>query len=230
MSPFRHCHRAFLLAIVLVLPLPSAFAADVSAGQRRAEVCFACHGVTGVSSVVGTPHLAGQDRRYLESALKDYRAGTLRQNPTMVAMAKPLSDADIANIAAYFSLQVRSEQGRSAAEIIAEYERIRPLGGVHTPMLERPATVAAAPAAPAAPRAGDAVYAAHCAACHDTGAAGAPKAGDKAAWTPRLAQGIALLDKHAIEGFNAMPPRGACASCSDDEIKAAVVFLADKVR
>ena len=82
-------------------------AADAGAGRRRAAVCFACHGEQGVSLVPGTPHLGGQDRGYLESALRAYRDGQTRQNPVMNAMAKPLSDPDIANIAAYFSLQKR---------------------------------------------------------------------------------------------------------------------------
>ncbi len=85
---------------------------------------------------------------------------------------------------------------------------------------------AAAGAAAGAPRAGDAVYNASCAGCHGTGAAGAPKVGDKGAWGPRIAKGKPTLYKHAISGFNAMPPKGMCMTCSDDEIKAAVDFMA----
>lgn len=75
---------------------------DSGAGKKRAAVCFACHGAGGISKMQGTPHLAGQDRAYLENALHAYREGS-RQQPTMTAMAKPLSDADITNIAAFFS-------------------------------------------------------------------------------------------------------------------------------
>ncbi len=77
--------------------------ADTTAGQKRAGVCFACHSEDGISKIPGTPHLAGQDRQYLENALKDYRIGQQRNHPTMVAMAKPLTDKDITDIAAYFS-------------------------------------------------------------------------------------------------------------------------------
>lgn len=84
---------------------------------------------------------------------------------------------------------------------------------------------AAAPVPGAAPRAGDVVYNASCGACHGSGAAGAPKTGDKGAWGPRVAKGKATLYKHAISGFNAMPPKGMCMTCSDDEIKAAVDFM-----
>jgi cytochrome c553 len=77
--------------------------ADTGAGEKRAQVCFACHGENGTSKTPGIPHLAGQDRAYIEKALNAYRGGEMRQDPTMTSMAKSLSDTDIANIAAYFS-------------------------------------------------------------------------------------------------------------------------------
>lgn len=81
---------------------------------------------------------------------------------------------------------------------------------------------AAAPIAVASgPRSGEDVYNT-CAACHNTGAAGAPKLGDVAAWAPRIAQGAETLYTHAIGGFKGMPAKGLCGDCSDDEIKAAV--------
>ncbi len=90
---------------------------DAGAGKKRAAVCFACHGTGGISKLSGTPHLAGQDRAYLEKALRAYREGT-RQEPTMTAMAKPLSDADIANLAAFFSLLPRMSNGQTAARTL----------------------------------------------------------------------------------------------------------------
>ena len=87
---------------------------------------------------------------------------------------------------------------------------------------------APAPAAPAAAKVdGKKVYDSACMACHATGAAGAPKVGDTAAWSARIAQGMDTLVKHALGGLNAMPPRGACGNCSDDDIKAAVAYMAD---
>lgn len=77
--------------------------ADSSAGQKRAAICFGCHGTNGISNIPGTPHLAGQQRAYLEKALHAYREGIQRQDPIMNSMAKPLTDADIVNIAAYFN-------------------------------------------------------------------------------------------------------------------------------
>ncbi|MGE5490929.1 MAG: c-type cytochrome [Actinomycetota bacterium] len=89
---------------------------------------------------------------------------------------------------------------------------------------------AAAPAAAGAAKDGATVFNTVCAACHNTGAAGAPKAGDKAAWAPRIAQGKEALYKSALNGKNAMPPKGGAANLSDAEIKAAVDFLVGKAQ
>ena len=76
---------------------------------------------------------------------------------------------------------------------------------------------------------GKKVYEGLCQACHGTGAAGAPKAGDKGAWGPRIAQGKEILFKHAIGGFTgksgAMPAKGGNPALSDAEVKAAVEHL-----
>ena len=101
-----------------------------------------------------------------------------------------------------------------------------------------PAPVAAAPApAPAAPAApentvGKSVYGKTCSMCHAAGVAGAPKPGDKADWGPRIAQGKDTRYKHALEGFTGSkgmrPARGGAATLGDDEVKAAVDFMADQ--
>ena len=80
------------------------------------------------------------------------------------------------------------------------------------------------------PRSGEMVYNTVCKACHETGVAGAPKTGDKAAWAPRLATGNAALLKTAISGKGAMPPRGGGADLSDDELKSAVIYLTGKAK
>ena len=91
---------------------------------------------------------------------------------------------------------------------------------------------AAAPAPVAENSVGRGVYGKTCALCHAAGVAGAPKPGDKADWGPRIAQGKDILYKHAIEGFTGekgmMPARGGGASLSDDDVKAAVDFMADQ--
>jgi cytochrome c5 len=97
-----------------------------------------------------------------------------------------------------------------------------------------PATppVAVAAAEPAKADAGGAVpalYTQLCQTCHATGLAGAPKLGDKAAWAPRITQGVDGLTASAIKGKNAMPPRGG-SSASDAEIKAVVTYMVSNAK
>jgi cytochrome c5 len=68
-------------------------------------------------------------------------------------------------------------------------------------------------------------YGATCFACHGTGAAGAPMTGDAAAWKPRLEKGMDTLVTHAKNGLNAMPPRGLCMDCTDEEFKELIIFM-----
>jgi len=102
-------------------------------------------------------------------------------------------------------------------------ENIRPVGEVNVGSV--PADSGAASAAASGPRSGEQVYNASCMACHSVGVAGAPKLGDKAAWEPRAAKGIDGMLTTAIGGLNAMPPKGTCADCSDDELKGAIEYM-----
>jgi cytochrome c5 len=107
-------------------------------------------------------------------------------------------------------------------------ERIKPIGQVQTVLPEGEAASApatASVAAPAAERSGEEVYTAACEACHVSGAAGAPKIGDAAAWEPRIAQGLDALVSSALNGKGAMPARGGNAALSDDEITKAVKHM-----
>ena len=78
--------------------------------------------------------------------------------------------------------------------------------------------------------AGKATYDAKCAVCHTSGVAGAPKLGDKEAWAPRMATGMDAMMKSAINGKNAMPPKGTCMDCSDADLKAAVEYMTADVK
>ncbi len=104
-------------------------------------------------------------------------------------------------------------------------ERIAPVGDVYLNGEIATANQGTDLSEPAGPRSGEKIYNTYCVACHATGAAGAPVKGDADAWQPRVAQGPETLLKHATEGFNAMPARGTCADCSDDEMAATVEFL-----
>lgn len=89
-------------AVALAAASGAAMAGDAAAGKAKAAACAGCHGANGVSAVPNYPNLAGQKEAYLIKALKDFKSGA-RKDPTMSAMAAPLSDADIENLAAYFS-------------------------------------------------------------------------------------------------------------------------------
>ena len=80
---------------------------------------------------------------------------------------------------------------------------------------------------PSAMKTGEQVYQAQCSACHTSGAAGAPKVGDNAAWAPRLAQGFDTLLNSALKGKGAMGPQGG-GDFSDFEIARAVVYLGNQ--
>lgn len=82
--------------------------------------------------------------------------------------------------------------------------------------------------APKVLQSGQAVFTAVCAACHATGAAGAPKAGDSAAWGPRIAQGYDTLVQHAVQGIRAMPAKGGNPDLDDVEVARAVAYMANQ--
>jgi cytochrome c5 len=135
----------------------------------------------------------------------------------------------------------RSMTGDPAMSDAAVAKRIAPVAKLSIdPNAPPPAAAPAAPAAaaavatpvaippPAAAPAADAgksTYEATCAMCHGTGVAGAPKAGDKAAWAARMKAGKPALYQAAIKGKGAMPPKGGNTSLSDDAVKAAVDYL-----
>ena len=99
--------------------------------------------------------------------------------------------------------------------------RIQPVGNV----------VLAEASGPKGMLSGEKVYAQVCKACHDAGLAGAPKFGDKTAWGARIATGEATLAQHAIAGYQGkagvMPAKGGNADLTDDEVRRAVVFMAN---
>ena len=96
---------AALLLSLLAISGGTYAAGDAAAGKSKSGVCAACHGAKGVAVLPGYPSLAGQNAAYLEQALKAYK-NKQRTNPQAMIMqpqAAMLSDADIANLAAYYS-------------------------------------------------------------------------------------------------------------------------------
>ena len=120
--------------------------------------------------------------------------------------------------------------GLTAGAVMANVDdeilsRIQPVGSLCLQGEDCGAAAAPTVAVSAGPRSGSEVYGAVCMACHTTGAAGAPVIGNASAWAPRVEQGIDTLISHAINGYNAMPAKGGCVSCPDEEIAAAVEHL-----
>ena len=103
-------------------------------------------------------------------------------------------------------------------------ERLKPVGEVCIQGEECAAAGPAAAAAGGGALSGEEVVGKFCNACHGTGLLDAPKVGDTAAWQARADEkgGLDVLLANAITGINAMPPKGTCASCSDDELMAAI--------
>ncbi|SFC31849.1 Cytochrome c5 [Microbulbifer thermotolerans] len=114
---------------------------------------------------------------------------------------------------------------QSVDEEIAQ--RIAPVGSTCMQGDECAAAAAAPAAAGGGARSGEDIFNASCNTCHGAGIAGAPKFGDAGAWAPRIAQGMDTLYTHALNGFNAMPAKGLCMDCSEDEVKAAVDYMVE---
>lgn len=108
-----------------------------------------------------------------------------------------------------------AEEAEPAAEPAMEAE----------PAAEPEAAAEPAAEAVAAAADGEKIYKGTCLACHAAGVANAPKLGDKAAWAPRIAKGDDALLSSVTKGLNAMPPKGGCMTCSEDDLRAAVAYM-----
>jgi cytochrome c553 len=80
----------------------SAWAADAGAGRQKAKKCQTCHGIDGIAKIPIAPHIAGESQIYLETQLKAFRSGK-REHEIMSVIAKDLSDADIADLSAWYA-------------------------------------------------------------------------------------------------------------------------------
>jgi cytochrome c553 len=93
---------AALAGALLLAGAAAAFAQEAEAGRAKAQACAVCHGPLGVSVAPDAPNLAGQPALYLAAQLRAYRSGA-RKHEVMTLMARPLSDADISSLAAWFA-------------------------------------------------------------------------------------------------------------------------------
>lgn len=110
-------HKALLLTLALAATAPLATAQDVAAGQKKAAMCIGCHGIPGYQAsfpeVHRVPMIAGQGAKYIAASLNAYKKGE-RRHPSMRGLAGSLSDADIADLAAFYE-----QQGSSAVKPVA---------------------------------------------------------------------------------------------------------------
>jgi cytochrome c5 len=206
-------------------------------------ICAACHasGAAGAPKLgdagAWAPRIAQGYDTLLKHAIEGIRAMPAKGgNPD-------LDDVEVARAVVYMANKsgakfaeppVPAASAPAPAATVSSAPATAP-GSAVAPVPASPAPVAAAPAAviaaaPVLPAdAGKTLYNTSCVACHGAGIAGAPKFGDKAAWAPRLTQGSEVLYAHAIKGFQGkagmMPPKGG-SSASDDEVKAAVDYMA----
>jgi cytochrome c5 len=197
---------------------PSAPKVEKNGKQVVEAVCAACHatGALNAPKIGDKAAWAKLSKTGLDAVAANAIKG-IRQMPARGGNPD-LSDTEVTRAVVYMA----NQSGASWQE-----PESKPAPAV------APVTAAAAPA-PAATTApaktdagkGKSVYEANCVACHAAGVAGAPKAGDKAAWAPRLKGGMDALYANSIKGKNAMPPKGGNLSLTDADVKAAVDYLA----
>ena len=134
-----------------------------------------------------------------------------------------------------FDLMQGTDTRDAGEDQTAVADRIRPFGQIYLPGEEQQAAAptvetAEEPAPVVTVMSGPQVYNAACLACHGAGIGGAPILGDTAVWAPRIAQGINVLNEHAVNGYTGsagyMPPKGGRIDLSDQEIRDAVEYMA----
>ena len=97
--------KNLILTCLMMFMAGTAIAGDAAVGKSKSAACGGCHGFDGNSPIPMYPKLAGQNETYIVNQLKDFKANTTRQNPIMMGMAAGVSDADAADIGAYFQAQ-----------------------------------------------------------------------------------------------------------------------------
>jgi cytochrome c5 len=197
-------------------PVGEVVLGDKSSGAERSgeqvakEVCQTCHGAGLLAApkigdqAAWKPRLAQGEKTLVMHALKGIRAMPAKGgNPN-------LSDEEVTRAAIWMANQAGAKYKEPAAAAPASVQ-----------------TSSGAPVktASAAKADGAQTYQTVCSLCHAAGLAGAPKYGDKAAWKPRIAQGLPTLHEHAIKGIRTMPPKGGSATLSDAEVGAAVDYM-----
>lgn len=209
---------------------------QVAAGAKQLQagdavykaVCSACHD----SGVAGAPKLgdAGAWSARIGQGQSTLVANAINGIRGMPAKGgnPALADIEVERAVVYMANQSGGKLKEPAAKAAATAEAPAQDSGAPAASATQPLTSSPSQQVKAAGDAvkadGKKIYDTACALCHASGAAGAPKFGDKAAWAPRIKQGMDTLYTNALKGKGGMPPKGG-SSASDDEIKAAVDYM-----
>lgn len=201
--------------------------ASVKTGEQLFNaVCSACHstGAAGAPKLGDSAAWTPRAEQGIDGLLASAKAGKGAMPPKG---GSSYSDDEIKRVIEY----MLNKAGLMDAPAAVSTDTAVPAAATTQ---DQPAAAAAEPAAAASSghdlAAGEATYKTVCFACHDTGAAGAPRLGDKAAWAPRIASGYDALLNSALHGKNAMPPKGGNAALSDDQVKNIVAFMMSKAK
>ena len=123
---------AGLIAVSSITMSVSVLAGDAAAGKAKSAACGGCHGFDGNSPIPAYPKLAGQNEAYITKQVKDFKADTTRKNELMKGMVAALSDADAADIGAYFQAQSLSAAAAFDESKIAAGREIYKGGNMQT--------------------------------------------------------------------------------------------------
>ena len=203
-----------------------------------AAACSACH-AAGIAGAPRTGDVAAWAPRFkqgfdllVKHAVEGFKAMPAKGgNPNLDAIEVARAVAFMGNKSGGKFKEPAAPASASTAAAAA------PAGASSSPAIPAPSAAMPAATATAAKGAvatakvdGAKVFASGCNVCHTAGVAGAPKLGDKAAWAPRVGQGIDALTAAVIKGKGAMPPRGAVANASDAELRGAVEYMVAAVK
>ncbi len=205
---------------------PIAVVAQVKSGKDLFDgACGACHatGAAGAPKLGDNAAWGPRAEQGVDGLLASAKAGKGAMPPKG---GSSYSDAEIQLVIEYMLTEAGLMEA-SPAPAAADSATT----AAEDDMQNQASVMDVAPDAPAHDlAAGEANYQTACFACHGTGAAGAPKLGDHAAWADRVARGFDDLVNSALHGKGAMPPKGGNASLSDEDIKNIVAFMMEKAK
>ena len=232
MKPEAVAERIKPVGVIAAVKDPSAPKVFQTGEQVYKAVCVACHatGAAGAwkfgDKAAWAPHIKEGADALIANAIKGIRAMPPKGgNPD-------LDNYEVARAVVYMTNASGAsfkEPAAPAAPAAAKPADAKAAAAAPAVVIPPPVVAAAAPAAGKAD-VGQALYNQACQACHASGAANAPKLGDKAAWGPRLSAGVDALTQSVIKGKGAMPPKGMAMSASDADIKAAVQYMVSSVK